>query len=69
MVATIGLSQPITKPEQTSTETEIVEISLLLPRWQIQLMENVAQQRGMNLAQMLRRMIGATFAPQTVSQS
>jgi hypothetical protein len=43
-------------------DPEIVEVSLLLPKWQIDAMENAAHQRGMNLGQMLRRMIGATFA-------
>ena len=50
--------------EPPGLDNEIVEVSLLLPRWQIQAMDTAARQRGMNLAQMLRRMIGATFAPQ-----
>ena len=65
MVAISGPGKTFQLMEPFPGESEIVEVSLLLPRWQIQAMESVAHQRGMNLGQMLRRMIGATFAPQS----
>ncbi len=67
MVATIG--SEIADPGYDSylPDDEIVEVSLQLPRWQIEAMESVASKRGMNLGQMLRRMIGATFEPKTSS--
>lgn len=63
MFGSIGLTAPVQGYEAVGGENEIVEVSLLLPRWQIQALETAARKRGMNTAQMLRRMIGATFAP------
>jgi hypothetical protein len=40
-------------------DSEIVELSLLLPRWQIAALEKAARQRGLTTGQMLRQIIGA----------
>lgn len=39
-------------------EQEVVELPLLLPRWQALELEAAARRRGMTTGQMLRRMIG-----------
>ena len=41
---------------------EVVELPLLLPRWQAAALEQAAQNRGMTTGQMLRRLIGDTLA-------
>ena len=41
---------------------EVVELPLLLPRWQAAALEDAAQTRGMTTGQMLRRLIGDTLA-------
>ena len=42
-------------------ESEVIELPLLLPRWQVQALESAAQRRGITTAQMLRRLIGELF--------
>lgn len=39
-------------------DQEVVELPLLLPRWQAMELEDAARRRGMTTGQMLRRMIG-----------
>jgi hypothetical protein len=38
---------------------ELVELSLILPRWQIDALATTARQRGLTAGQVLRRLIGA----------
>ena len=45
-----------------SSDNEVVELALLLPRWQAEALENAAYQRGLTAGQMLRKMIGASLA-------
>lgn len=40
---------------------EVVELPLLLPRWQAVALEAAARRRGMTTGQMLRRVIGDLF--------
>ena len=42
----------------TLAEPDFLELSLLLPRWQLLALDELAQGRGMNVGQMLRRLIG-----------
>jgi hypothetical protein len=42
-------------------DQDVVEMSLLLPRWQADALENAARSRGMTTGQMLRRVIGELF--------
>ncbi|WP_157369602.1 hypothetical protein [Zavarzinella formosa] len=44
--------------EITAIDNEVVELALLLPRWQALALENAAHQRGLTAAQMLRKLIG-----------
>ena len=44
--------------ELTTLDAEIVELALLLPRWQALALENAAHLRGLTAGQMLRRLIG-----------
>jgi hypothetical protein len=67
MISTLGYLPPTT-PHSTDAkgiDAEIVEVALLLPRWQILALESVAEERGLTTAQMLRRMIGETISKQS----
>ena len=45
-------------------DQEVVELPLLLPRWQAVELEAAASRRGMTTGQMLRRVIGEMLAAQ-----
>lgn len=40
-----------------SVESDVIELSLLLPRWQVDALEDAANQRGMTTGQMIRKFI------------
>ena len=44
--------------EFTDLDTEVVELTLLRPRWQAEALEEVAHTRGLTAAQMLRKLVG-----------
>jgi hypothetical protein len=48
----------------TRQDQEVVELPLLLPRWQAVELEAAASRRGMTTGQMLRRVIGELLATQ-----
>jgi hypothetical protein len=50
--------------ESTRIDQEVVELPLLLPRWQAMELEAAASRRGMTTGQMLRRVIGEMLASQ-----
>jgi hypothetical protein len=43
-------------------DQEVVEMALLLPRWQADALEDAARSRGMTTGQMLRRVIADLFS-------
>lgn len=43
------------------SDMEVVELPLLLPRWQAQALEAAANRRGMTTGQILRRVISDLF--------
>lgn len=45
----------------TPIDSEVVELALLLPRWQAAALEEAAHQRGITAGQMLRKMIVSTL--------
>ena len=47
-----------------SSDSDVVELPLLLPRWQVDALEEAANQRGMTTGQMIRRVISDLFRPQ-----
>jgi hypothetical protein len=47
--------------EITSIDNEVVELALLLPRWQAEALEEAAHDRGITAGQMLRKMIGVSL--------
>ena len=51
--------------EMKALDSDVIEVALLLPRWQALALMSAAKQRGMSAGQMLRRMIGATFGDQS----
>jgi hypothetical protein len=46
---------------------EVIELPLLLPRWQAMELEAAASRRGMTTGQMIRRVIGEMLASQSRS--
>ncbi len=48
----------------TRQDQEVVELPLLLPRWQAMELEAAARRRGMTTGQMIRRVIGEMLAAQ-----
>ena len=50
-------------------DQEVVELPLLLPRWQAVQLEAVANRRGMTTGQMLRRVISEMLATQSGTRS
>lgn len=56
-----ALLQPETTPFEpgpTSSGPELVELSLLVPRWQVNALERLADEVGVTVGQMLRRLLG-----------
>ncbi len=47
--------------EPARSDHEVVELQLLLPRWQAAALEEAARSRGMTTGQMLRRVITDLF--------
>lgn len=47
-----------------SSDSDVVELPLLLPRWQVDALEEAANERGMTTGQMIRRVISDLFRPQ-----
>ena len=43
--------------ELTPLDSEVVQMALLLPRWQATVLENAAHERGLSAGQMLRKLI------------
>jgi hypothetical protein len=61
-----GITGTPTMPTDIATATpppdsEVVELPLLLPRWQAQVLEAAAARRGMTTGQILRRVITDLF--------
>lgn len=55
---------PIIASDAARGDQEVVELPLLLPRWQAMELEAAAQRRGMTTGQMIRRYIGEMLAAQ-----
>lgn len=51
----------------TRSDHEVVELQLLLPRWQAAALEAAARSRGMTTGQILRRVIGDLFPSHPVT--
>ena len=47
--------------EITPLDDEVVELALLLPRWQAAALEEAAHTRGLTAGQMLRKLIGKSL--------
>jgi hypothetical protein len=47
--------------EITPLDDEVVELALLLPRWQAAALEAAAHDRGLTAGQMLRKLIGKSL--------
>ncbi len=48
---------PLLEAGMTRQDQEVVELPLLLPKWQAVELEAAARQRGMTMGQLLRRVI------------
>lgn len=63
--------QPTFEPlasEVARQDQEVVEMPLLLPRWQALELEAAARRRGMTTGQMIRRVIGEMLAGPPVAR-
>jgi hypothetical protein len=49
--------------ESVRVANEVIELQLLLPRWQAAALESAARSRGMTTGQILRRVIADLFPP------
>jgi len=58
---------PLADP--TRSDHEVVEMQLLLPRWQATALEAAAQSRGMTTGQILRRVISDLFTEHQSQQA
>lgn len=47
--------------ETTTHPMEVMEISLLLPSWQVEALESEARNQGLTTGQMMRRLLGEYF--------
>jgi hypothetical protein len=54
-----GFLAPQSAPREiTPIDSEVVELALLVPRWQAEAIEEAAHSRGLTAGQMLRKFIG-----------
>jgi hypothetical protein len=51
-------------PDTPVFDQEVIELPLLLPRWQAMELEATATRKGMTTGQMIRRVIGELLAAQ-----
>ena len=65
MPALVASSGPPMSPPSPGfdPENEIVELPILLPEWQVTALELAAQQRGMTIGQLVRRLFADLFPP------
>jgi hypothetical protein len=49
-------------------DSEVMELSLLVPAWQVAALEQAAQAEGVTVAQLLRRVISKSLAQLTLNQ-
>jgi hypothetical protein len=65
MTVTTGAAPLVVEPPFAGNpprlDQEVIELPLLLPRWQAQALEAAARRRGMTTGQMLRRVITDLF--------
>ena len=54
----------VLSPDRARLDQEVIELPLLLPRWQAMELEAAASRRGMTTGQMIRRVIGEMLAAQ-----
>jgi len=52
------LPASVTGLVQARAESDVVELSLLLPRWQVEALEDAARSSGVTVGQMIRRCLG-----------
>ena len=62
--ATVPMMFDLMSSDVTRQDQEVVELPLLLPRWQAVELEAAARRRGMTTGQMIRRVIGDMLAAQ-----
>jgi hypothetical protein len=56
-IVTLGDADCGKEPDLRRLEEEVVELSLLLPGWQLGALEKTAQSQGLTTAQVVRRLI------------
>jgi hypothetical protein len=49
---------PAVETRPIAKEADFLELSIILPRWQVYALDDLARSRGQNVGQMMRRLIG-----------
>ena len=55
-------------PAVATRDSEVTELSLLLPSWQVGALEQAAQAEGITVGQLLRRAVHRTLAQASLQQ-
>jgi len=66
-VASGFLAPELGTREITPIDDEIVELALLLPRWQAEALEAAAYNRGITAGQMLRKLVAMSLKAQAAT--
>jgi hypothetical protein len=51
------------------SEPDLLELALLLPRWQVLALEELAKSRGVSIGQMLRRLISELLRERGIKEN
>lgn len=52
------LTVPVPTAELPRAEPDVIELALLLPRWQVEALETVARDHGVSVGTLIRRCLG-----------
>lgn len=60
---------PTLGQDMTPLDSDVIEVALLLPRWQALALQSFAKQRGMSAAQVIRRIVSGTVGTEPLAAS
>ena len=76
VVGPMSLAVSLAAPESPSLgqdmiplDSDVIEVALLLPRWQALALQSFAKQRGMSAAQVIRRIVSGTVGTEPLAAS
>jgi hypothetical protein len=65
----VAKSLPDPELRMSGGESDVTELCLLLPAWQVGALEQAAQAEGITVAQLLRRVVARTVAQSSLPQA